>query len=193
MKSKHFFSFLVLAILFNFEIRAQDSNSELVSVYGSQIGLLGINVHREIPISKQFVFRPETGFGLNLNYGSSTDGLQFEYVPKLEVGGKWYYNLNHRVRKNKNTQDNAANFFALTITYYSDVFTISNHRSNFNSIVNFVPNWGIRRNLGNHMNYEFVLGYGNSYEFKTNNLGNGLFIDFKIGYKFLYKSKKAID
>uniref|UniRef100_UPI00404A25FF hypothetical protein n=2 Tax=Flavobacterium sp. TaxID=239 RepID=UPI00404A25FF len=184
MKTKFLFFFLSTTFLFNFEIFAQDKNPELVSVYGTQIELSGINIHKEIPISKQIVIRPETGFGLNLAYGSNTDGLEYELVPKLEVGGKWYYNLNHRVRKNKNTADNAANFFALTLSYYSDLFTISNRNSNFNSLANIIPNWGFRRNLGQHFNYEFVLGYGNSYEFKTQENGNGIYIDFKIGYKF---------
>lgn len=184
MKSKNLIFFIILAFQVHFEITAQDGNTELVSVYGIQVGLSGINIHKEIPISKQIVIRPETGFGLNLNYGNTTDGLEIELVPKVEVGGKWYYNLNHRVKKNKNTNDNAANFFALTVTYYSDLFTIANKTSNFNSIINFIPNWGIRRNLGKHINYEFVLGYGNSYEFKINENGNGIYLDFKIGYKF---------
>lgn len=184
MNPKPIFIIFMMVFHFNFEIIAQDTNAELVSVYGTQIGFSGINIHKEIPISKQFVIRPETGFGLNLVYGSNTNGLKIELVPKLEAGGKWYYNLNHRVRKNKNTDDNAANFFALTITYYSDLFTISNRNSNFNSLVNIIPNWGFRRNLGQHFNYEFVLGYGNSYEFKTQENGNGIYIDFKIGYKF---------
>lgn len=184
MNSKHLIFFIIIFFQVHFEINAQDGNIELVSVYGTQVGLSGINIHKEIPISKQVAIRPETGFGLNLNYGNTTDGLEIELVPKLEVGGKWYYNLNNRVKKNKNTNDNAANFFALTITYYSDLFTIANKTSNFNSIINFIPNWGIRRNLGKHINYEFVLGYGKSYEFKTNENGNGIYLDFKFGYKF---------
>jgi hypothetical protein len=185
MKNKTLISILTtIAFHFNVATFAQDANPELVSVYGTQIGLSGINFHKEIPISKQFVIRPETGLGLNLAYGSNTDGLEFELVPKIEVGGKWYYNLNYRNRKNKNTSDNAANFFALTVSYYSDLFIITNRNSNFNSLMNIIPNWGFRRNLGQHFNYEFVLGYGNSYEFKTNDNGNGIYIDFKIGYKF---------
>jgi hypothetical protein len=166
------------------QMMSQDIDNPLVPVYGVQAGLSGINIQKEIPISESIVLRPEVGFGFEFYYSYGFDLALFSLIPKAGMDTKWYYNLKNRNKKGRNTEDNAANFFAFNIVHYSNLFDISNYSPKRDNLINFVPNWGIRRNLGKHFNYEFALGYGVSYAIESESTGKGLFLDFKIGYKF---------
>jgi hypothetical protein len=184
MKTK-FLILYVICLLAQCKTYAQDTTiTELTSVFGVQAGLSGINIHKEIPISESIVLRPEVGFGFEFYYSYGFDLTLFSLIPKAGMDTKWYYNLKNRNKKGRNTEDNAANFFAFNIVHYSNLFDISNYSPKRDNLINFVPNWGIRRNLGKHFNYEFALGYGVSYAIESESTGKGLFLDFKIGYKF---------
>ena len=168
----------------------------LNSVNGIQLGFSGINLHREIPISNSFVIRPEIGLLLNLEPNKIKD-LFFELYPKIELGNKWYYNIEKRLKNGANTDDNAFNFFAINITYFDDWFTISNSRNNqtFSSFfpvsevtrestLIFFPNWGIRRNINANFNFETYVGYSLVLYNESHIMDSFISIGFKAGFKF---------
>ena len=76
---------------------------------------------------------PETGFVL---------------FPALKLHPKFYYNIDKRASKNRNTTNNSANCFGLQIGYIPDWFTISNcDVSTMNQLV-IIPTFGFRKNFG---------------------------------------------
>ncbi len=92
-------------------------------------------------------------------------------VPVITLEPRWYYNLNKRARKSRNTSGNSDNFIALNTSYHPDLVVISNN-NNIDFITDFsiVPTWGIRRQIGSHFNYETGIGIGYIHYFNPNNL-----------------------
>lgn len=181
---KRFLFFCLISFFTQSNIYGQLNTTKLTSVLGVQAGLSGINIHKEIPITESIVLRPEIGLGFDLYYSSGFDFSVYTFMPKIALDTKWYYNLKNRNLKGRKTEDNAANFFALNFVHFSNLFKISNYNPQIENQIQLVPNWGFRRNLGKHFNYEFALGYRISFEIDSNNRNDGLLLDFKIGYKF---------
>lgn len=196
MKKKLKVYFVTTLLLFNhvlcqttdinkFESDILDNlKDNLTSIYGVQFGISGINLHKEIPISNSIVLRPEVGLEFGYLYSSGFDLSIYTLTPKLELGSKWYYNINNRIKKNKKTSDNAFNYFSLSLSYLPDWFVISNYNISGTNNLSIIPTWGIRRNFGKKFNYEFNVGYSGNYlpDFKV--YENNLYLDFKVGYKF---------
>lgn len=161
------------------------------STYGIQTGFLGIWVHNESKLSNQFALRSELGldtgiFGNDIN---DVDGLLL--APAITVEPRWYYNLNKRENKSKRIDGNSGNFISIKTTYHPDWFVISNvNNINLISDISIIPTWGIRRNIGNHFNYEVGFGLGYVHYFKEDNV---ILLDenevtanlhLRIGYRF---------
>lgn len=74
--------------------------------------------------------------------------------------------------------------------YHPDLFFISDKNYNLIPDLSIVPTWGIRRNIGEHFNYETYIGVGYAYLFKKevgyleNESRVAVSLGFKIGYKF---------
>ncbi len=161
------------------------------STYGIQTGFLGIWVHNESKLSTHFALRSELGLDTGI-YGSDVndvDGLIL--VPTITVEPRWYYNLNKREKKSKRIDGNSGNFISIKTTYHPDWFVISNQENiNFISDISIVPTWGIRRNIGNHFNYETGIGIGYVHYFKEDNVillnesDVAVNLYLRIGYRF---------
>ena len=81
---------------------------------------------------------------------------------------------------------------SLDILYVPDWFVISSVDADFNTLesINFIPKWGIRRNIGKNFTYELGLGVGYQYAY-TKKLGSiknthdvVVDLDIRIGYTF---------
>lgn len=171
---KHFFP-LLLFFLFANPIMAQkgsgseNSTSAVVeSFYGIQTGLLGIWGHREIRIDDEFALRAEIGLESHLWIGFDEETI-FAMRPSLTLEPRWYYNLEKRTEKSKRTAHNSGNFIAFRTKYFPDIFAISNYdNAEFGNDFSAELNWGIRRAIGKHFNFETAFGLGYFYSSGNN-------------------------
>lgn len=135
--------------------------------------------------------RSELGLDTGI-FGSDSNNINgFLLAPTITLEPRWYYNLNRRESKFKRIDGNSGNFIAIKTTYHPDWFIISNEDNiNFISDVSIIPTWGIRRNLGNHFNYEAGLGVGYVHYFEEDNVilleesGVAVNLHLRIGYRF---------
>jgi hypothetical protein len=181
---------IVLLLAFSVVSFAQKASVEK-STFGIQTGYLGIWGYNEARLSNSIVLRSEVGVDAAI-WGSTNIKTGFLLTPVLNLNPKWYYNLKRRVAKGKRIDGNSGNYLSLETMFHPDLFVISNKKgiSVYNSI-SFIPNWGIRRNIGQHVNYELGLGVAFTHTFrdKSNGLLNAenyrnIYIRLRIGYSF---------
>jgi hypothetical protein len=184
---------IFLALIFcglTFITNAQDVSVEK-STYGIQTGFLGIWAHNESRLSNQIALRSELGLDTGI-FGSDVNDINgFLLVPAITLEPRWYYNLNKRQNKSKRIDGNSGNFISIKTTFHPDWFVISNEDNiNFISDISIIPTWGIRRNIGNHFNYETGFGIGYVHYFEEDNVilldesGVAVNLYLRIGYRF---------
>lgn len=161
------------------------------SLFGIQTGFLGLWAHNEARLSRLIALRAELGLDGGIWGGDFYEKNGFLLAPVITLEPKWYYNLAKRAARSKRTDGNSGNFISLKTSYHPDWFLISNY-DNIRIVgdISFVPTWGIRRNLGNHFNYEAGLGVGYVYYFakRAGYVANedDVTVNFhlRIGYRF---------
>jgi hypothetical protein len=169
---------------------AQDSLSVKKSIYGFQVGFLGVWAHNEARISNKIALRTELGFDFGITQNNFNDKNNFILIPSVRVEPRWYYNLTKRSDKGKSINKNSGNFLALNTTWNPDFFFISNeNKDNLNviSLVAIVPKWGIKRTYGSHFTFETGIGLGYVFylEEYNNETGTvGLDLHLRLGYTF---------
>jgi len=94
---------------------AQDTPNPSVekSIFGVQIGLIGVWVNNEVRLSNKFALRSEIGFD------SGIANNDFFMAPVIRLDPKFYYNLNKRVSKEKDISNNEA---AEKVTLFQVIF-----------------------------------------------------------------------
>lgn len=169
---------------------SQDASVEK-SIFGIQTGFLGVWGHNESKLTNQIALRSELGFDTGIWGGSFYDKTGFLLAPVITLEPRWYYNLNKRERKSRRIDGNSGNFLSLKTSYHPDWFVISNYEDiRIVSDISIVPTWGIRRNIGNHFNYETGIGVGYAYFFAKDagyleNTGEvAVNLHLRIGYRF---------
>lgn len=172
-----------------FVAKSQNSSVEK-SIYGVQIGYLGVWFHNELRLTDKIALRSE--LGLDGDYWNSkfNSGSGYTLEPVFTLEPRWYYNLEKRVSKSQNIEGNSSNFFSLKTSYQPEWFLISN--VDFFRVerqISIVPTWGIKRNIGNHFNYETGIGMGVLYRritlFDTDEeILPALNFHMRIGYRF---------
>lgn len=139
---------------------AQEATVEK-SVYGVQVGFLGVWGHQEARLSKQMAWRTELGFDNGIWGGDFYEKTGFLFTPVITVEPRWYFNLKKRVAKGKDISGNSGNFLSVKTSFHPDWFVISNYKNiSIISDLSIVPTWGMRRNIGKHFNYETGIGLG---------------------------------
>jgi hypothetical protein len=190
--------FLVLMLFLSVFGFTQDNQNEISnsvsvekSIFGAQIGFLGIWLHHEVRLSNKIALRSEIGLDTGLWWGEFYDKTGFVAGPVLTLEPRWYYNLNKRNRKGRPTNDNSGNFISIKTSYHPDWFVISNYQNvRIVSDISFVPTWGIRRNIGEKFNFEAGIGLGywttvnNSNYWFSNLSGVAGNLHLRFGYKF---------
>lgn len=156
---------LLLSCCFTtFFLQAQkdDAGVEYV-MFGVQTGFVGGWFYAEAGLTPTLAFRGEVGVdGGYLGGTLSEDGHTYSSV--LSVEPRWYYNLINRDKKGKNTKKNTADFVTLKVSYHTSIVSFSDlYSSKIPNDVSFIPMWGLRRHIGNHLNYEAGLGVGCQY------------------------------
>jgi len=165
-----FTSLLVMSSYFGFSQNTENNVSVEKSTYGIQLGLLGVWAHNELKLSNQVALRSEIGLG-----GVNSSNI----VPIIALESRWYYNLNERANKNKRIDGNSGNYLSLRSSYHfrTTIETKSNNLYQF-----FIaPTWGIRRHIGNHINYEAGIGGGLGYR---QDIVFAPYVNLRVGYRF---------
>ncbi len=166
-------SFLMLSSYFGISQHTKEASVEK-SVFGIQIGLLGVWVHNELKLSNLIALRSEIGVG-----GVNTSHIE----PLITLEPRWYYNLNKRADKGRRIDGNSGNYISLRASYR--FFDISEVENNDQDYLLLTPTLGIRRNIGKHFNYEAGLGLGLAFRNENGReIGYSSIFDLKIGYRF---------
>lgn len=179
--------FLIFGILMTGVVFSQEKNNTVQkSIIGLQIGFFGLDVYNEFKISDEIALRPQFSLNPSIWGGDLYSKTNFAFSPSLSLTSKYYYNLNKREEKGKNTRNNSANYLAFKVEYFPNWFVISNTKDlTVNDAIYMIPHYGFRRNFAMNFNYEFLAGIGIGKILKSN-FSTQLRpeISFKIGYDF---------
>ncbi len=163
------------------------------STFGIQTGVLGIWVYNEAKLSDAIALRTEIGFDFGIWETTYYDDYDspFLLTPVIVLEPRFYYNLKKRVEDSKRIDGNSGNFIALKMGYHPDSFVVFNtDDAPVVSDFSIIPTWGIRRNIGEHFNFEAGIGAGFSYTFAEragyaeNKAEMELNMHLRLGYKF---------
>ncbi len=133
------------------------------STGGIQTGFLGLWLYDELKLSDAMALRGEIGLTARFWNKNAISATQSGGViaPVLTIEPRWYYDIKKRKSKSKDIAWNSGNFISINIRYQPDWFIITNY-GNPNTVdqLAIIPTWGIKRNIGNHFNYEIGTGFG---------------------------------
>ncbi|WP_027421253.1 hypothetical protein [Crocinitomix catalasitica] len=163
------------------------------STFGIQSGVLGVWAYNEAKLSNAFALRTEIGFDFGIWETTFYDDYNspFLLTPVIVLEPRFYYNLKKRSENSKRTDGNSGDFIAIKAGYHSDLFVLFNgDNAPIVSDFSIIPTWGIRRNIGEHFNYEAGLGVGFSHTFakragyEKDKSEMELNMHLRIGYRF---------
>ncbi|AWH85813.1 hypothetical protein HYN59_12170 [Flavobacterium album] len=172
-----FWAIALTALLFTAKSFGQDSIPSVEkSIKGIQIGDNGLVFNYEFKLSNKFTLRTETGYNVFIFTGDNNwtvgekDKSSLAALPTFTVEPRWYYNLDRRVRKGKDIARNRANYVSLFVNYNGGwgAFKFDNRIDQAPDFVYIIPEYGLRRTLGQRFNYELGGGIGYKYVTKYN-------------------------
>ena len=170
--------------------KSQNTSGEK-SLFGVQTGVLGLWAYNEVKLSNSIALRTEIGFDFGIwetTYYYDYDS-PFLLTPVIVLEPRFYYNLKKRSENSKRTDGNSGNFFALKTSYHPELALFNTDDAPVVSDFAIIPTWGIRRNIGDHFNYEAGIGVGYSYTFaeragySEDESGLELNMHLRIGYR----------
>lgn len=193
---KTLFTFLFSTTLF-----AQEKATDLFNV---NVSILGVGLQYEKALSENFTALGTLDYAGGFRYSNSDYyGSDFEYIltTNLALEGRYYYNFDRRISKDKNTKNNSGNYLALKGTYTPDWLTYSNSDNlSVNPQGMITLNYGLKRSFSTNFFYEFYTGLGmifyddENYSFDPENqtyhpyhsttTALALDLGFRVGYNF---------
>jgi hypothetical protein len=150
--------FLTLIITF-FAISSIVSAQDYGTFYKIETGINGMGLALEIPIANKLTIEPAIGVGPSYSLNGDDDALTGKMgwrwaliEPSFHgaVYGKYFYNKNKRIDKNKSLRNNSGNFIGVKVKYVSKSLSTPQYYSN-TILANL--NWGGQFNLGRHWIY----------------------------------------
>ncbi len=162
------------------------------STFGLQTGVLGIWAYNEVKLSNSIALRTEIGFDFGIWETTYYDDFDSPFIltPVIVVEPRFYYNLKKRSENSKTTDGNSGNFIAIKTSYHPELALFNADDAPVVSDFAIIPTWGIRRNIGDHFNYEAGIGIGYSYTlaeragYSEDESGLEPNMHLRIGYKF---------
>lgn len=146
-------------------------------------------IELELPTGDYSTFSSALGIGYGGGYPdltSADNGFIYIIAPFADLQQKWFYNLNKRSRKNRNTENNSGNFVSLRfIARGNSIADNVTRTSNFDFAIG--PTWGIQRKYGK--NFHLLFDVGPQYYFDTNGNGNIWPIMLQLNLGFDFKKK----
>ncbi|WP_199119715.1 hypothetical protein [Pedobacter sp. ASV28] len=170
--------------------------TEVASLNKIRLNLIGLGYEREQKIGKTTTFYVGAGLegsfiynyelqiqqtyssngSLNYTYTSKSNS-EFKIFPALNTGIRYYYNFQRRIKKGKNTFNNAAGYIAFDML---GLFPTKEEGIDYQ--INLGPMWGFQTNAGKKVNFELCLGPG----FAITNKETAFYgVGGKIGFSFL--------
>lgn len=157
---------MILCLLGSLGMKVHAQNTEVEkSIWGIQIGpfhpLLAYN---ESKLKTQFALRSEISF----TYAYMDNGFESLWAlsPYVNLEPRYYYNLKRRVAKEKAINNNAGNYLSVCFTGQPGL-DISNRKDvDIYPSISIIPSYGLKRNIGNHFNFECSFGYGLAWVFQ---------------------------
>ncbi len=162
------------------------------STFGVQAGVLGLWAYNEVKLSNSIALRTELGFDFGIWETTYYDNYDSPFIltPVIVIEPRFYYNLQKRLQNSKRIDGNSGNFIALKTSYHPELALFNTDDAPVVSDFAIIPTWGIRRNIGDHFNYEAGIGAGYSYTFaeragySEDESGFELNMHLRIGYRF---------
>ncbi|MFY0675144.1 MAG: hypothetical protein JXQ87_17245 [Bacteroidia bacterium] len=185
-------TFLILALC-GLTVFAKSQNTSVEkSTYGVQTGVLGLWVYNESRLSNSFALRTELGFDFGIWETTYYDDYKSPFIqtPVIVLEPRFYYNIKKRAQNSKQVDGNSGNFIALKTSYHPEIALFNTDDAPVVSDFAIIPTWGIRRNLGEHFNYEAGIGIGFSHTYaqragySEDKSGLEPNMHLRIGYRF---------
>lgn len=150
------------------------TNSVEKNIWGVQVGIYPLSFYNEVKLSNNIALRSELwmGFGWSGN-GYNYNSSYWEILPYIQVEPRWYYNLERRASKAKQTKVNSGNYLSLQIGSQPG-FGKTSDNVTLHPSVYIAPMYGLRREIGKNFNFETGLGYLYGWQFETYSSLNGI-------------------
>jgi hypothetical protein len=185
---------IIILIFCGLTVIAKSQNASVENTtFGIQTGVLGLWAYNETKLSNSIAFRTEIGFDFGIWETTYYDDFDSPFIqtPVFVLEPRFYYNLENRYNDSERIDGNSGNFIAIKMSGHPDWFVLFNpDDAPVVSDLAIIPTWGIRRNIGDHFNYEAGIGVGYSYTFAkragySENKGEiELNMHLRIGYRF---------
>ncbi|MFI3263474.1 MAG: hypothetical protein R3Y26_11310, partial [Rikenellaceae bacterium] len=117
----------------------------------------------------------------------SNKDFYYSLIPYIIVEPRYYYNLNKRALKGKNTYKNSASYVAIKSRFLLSPIYANNELMESNTEFQIAPVWGIKRVYGGHFLMDVHIGLGiaaGRHEFFGPIVMPKLFSGIKLGYIF---------
>ncbi len=150
----------IITLGLSLNINAQIDSVEK-TFFGFQTGFTGFWLNNETKLTNTIAIRSEIGIENDFAVGDHYNGTGFILQPVLNVEPRYYYNLEKRNSKGKKTSKNSGNYLSIKTSYHPDWFVI-NLDDDITKIadLSIIPTWGLKRQIGNHFNFETGIGLG---------------------------------
>jgi hypothetical protein len=147
---KRLFLLLFFPGLLLFTLCGQIQAQATESTQSVSLSVLGLEYAYEHPLNRKFTVTGRGGLAAGMKWNKISDNhTKFDYLicPTVVLESRYYYNLEKRFAKGKETARNSAGFLSAQARYYIPWgITPENNRIRENAIV-FSPSWGLRRIL----------------------------------------------
>ena len=175
--------FLTLGVILFSQIT--NAQTKLENNYKIELGLQGISLGTEIPLSDKFLA------DINLGWGGITDfwhnGISYEwskYSNSIFARGqvRYYLSRERREEKGHSLKNNAGTFIAYQTKFYfsgTDYYSPQVGKSWLNEV-----QFGQQLPLGNHFIFRYYAGIGNGYDFDYKNSKFYPALGLAFGYAF---------
>lgn len=162
----------LLLLLFAFLANAGVLHAqELQTIQKLGLGINGLDLAVEIPMAENITIEPAIGLGPSYDFDNRPDAITskmgwhwalLEPSVHASVYGKFFYNRDKRMSKDKSLLFNSGMFIGAKVKYVSKPLTSDEYHGQTNNlIVNL--NWGGQRNIGKYWIYSYSLGLGYGY------------------------------
>lgn len=145
-----------------------------------KINILSPGITYELGLSNNTTLCTDLNLSFGFSYNSNS-GTKLLSSPYLREEYRYYYNLEKRNLKDKNSAGNSGNFIALSGSYYLKPLGDSQFVSVYDGLT-IAPVWGLQRTYSNGINISLIGGAG--YNFGTNNKTTSFapVINFTLGW-----------
>ncbi len=161
----------------------------------SYFDLVHLTLGYEMKIAPQMTFSVEGGGGFDFHHSTSHPYLSGGSVEDYYTNAKvlifksninYYYNYQKRVRKQRNTARNAADFITMGAEIRPMVSYMSEEKFGIYKYQVYYGAWGMRRNLWKNLNMQFEVGLGvmHDYDGKYDDWGGVPVINIQFSYNF---------